>query len=82
MEVDFGASTANKRIRDESLNILDGLVEVVRELRLDSQPVTDNATRTLATLQRAADFVAGRHRRFGRRAVAQCRISRICPRST
>jgi formylglycine-generating enzyme required for sulfatase activity len=48
VEVDFSEPIVHKRIRDESLNILDGLVEVVRELRVDSQPITDNALEQLA----------------------------------
>jgi formylglycine-generating enzyme required for sulfatase activity/serine/threonine protein kinase len=43
VQVDFSAPTVKKRVRDESLAILDGLVEVLRELRLDSQPITDKA---------------------------------------
>jgi sulfatase modifying factor 1 len=48
VEVDFSESVVHKRVRDESLNILDGLVEVVREVRLDSQPITDSALEHLA----------------------------------
>ncbi|HUE12581.1 MAG TPA: SUMF1/EgtB/PvdO family nonheme iron enzyme [Planctomycetaceae bacterium] len=43
VQVDFSHEIVNKRVRDESLNILDGLVEVLHELRLDSQPITDRA---------------------------------------
>jgi sulfatase modifying factor 1 len=46
--VDFGESIVHKRVRDETLNILDGLVEVVREIRLDSQPITDSALEHLS----------------------------------
>ncbi|HEV7999189.1 MAG TPA: serine/threonine-protein kinase, partial [Planctomycetaceae bacterium] len=41
--VDFAEQRVKKRIRDESLTILDGLGEVLRELQLDSQPITDSA---------------------------------------
>jgi formylglycine-generating enzyme required for sulfatase activity/serine/threonine protein kinase len=39
--VDFGEGPVHKRIRDDSLKVLDELVEVVREVHLDSQPITD-----------------------------------------
>jgi formylglycine-generating enzyme required for sulfatase activity/serine/threonine protein kinase len=48
VEIDFSESVVHKRVRDESLNILDGLIEVVREVRLDSQPITDSALEHLA----------------------------------
>jgi formylglycine-generating enzyme required for sulfatase activity/serine/threonine protein kinase len=47
IQVDFSRETVNKRVRDESLNVLDALVEVLHELRLDSQPITDNALNQL-----------------------------------
>jgi sulfatase modifying factor 1 len=50
--IDFSELTVKnekKRVHDDSLAILDGLAEVLRELRLDSQPITDTA---LARLRR------------------------------
>ncbi len=43
VQIDLSDHVVHNRIRDESLNVLDGLTEVLRELRLDSQPITDNA---------------------------------------
>jgi formylglycine-generating enzyme required for sulfatase activity len=43
VELDFSEPNVRRRIRDDSLNVLDPLVEVAREVRLDSQPITDSA---------------------------------------
>jgi formylglycine-generating enzyme required for sulfatase activity/serine/threonine protein kinase len=48
VQVDLSEPIVHQRIRDESLNVLDPLVEVVREVRVDSQPITDNALEHLA----------------------------------
>ncbi len=47
VELDFSEPNVRRRIRDDSLNVLDPLVEVARELRLDSQPITDSAIERL-----------------------------------
>ncbi len=41
VQIDFSEPTVHKPVRDKALNDLDGLVEVLHELRLDSQPITD-----------------------------------------
>ena len=43
VELDFSETNVRRRIHDDSLNVLDPLVEVAREVRLDSQPITDSA---------------------------------------
>ncbi len=43
VELDFSDPNVRRPISDDALNALDPLVEVAREVRLDSQPVTDRA---------------------------------------
>jgi formylglycine-generating enzyme required for sulfatase activity/serine/threonine protein kinase len=48
VQIDFSEPIVHKLGRDEALNDLDGLVEVLHELRLDSQPITDRGLEHLA----------------------------------
>jgi formylglycine-generating enzyme required for sulfatase activity/serine/threonine protein kinase len=50
VQIDFSESIVHKQIRDGALRILDGLAELVREVHLDSQPITDNAIDRLARM--------------------------------
>jgi hypothetical protein len=48
VQIDLSEPIVHKSVQDKSLDVLDGLVEVLHELRLDFQPITDRGLEHLA----------------------------------